>query len=81
MKTNRRKFISSAAAGSLALATMPFSGCSTSETSSSFSSSEMKSRYTRLNEIIREPLLKRELFTDPVIINTLELLRYGRSYL
>ncbi|MBW6501119.1 MAG: mandelate racemase/muconate lactonizing enzyme family protein [Bacteroidales bacterium] len=81
METNRRKFISTAAAASLAAATMPFSGCSTSERSSSFSPSEMKSRYARLNEIIREPLLKKELFTDPVIIDTLELLRYGRSYL
>jgi len=80
MRTNRRKFISTAAAGSLAAATIPFSACS-SVAGSPFSPSELKSRYAKLDEIIKTPLLKKDLFTEPVIIDTLELLRYGRSYL
>lgn len=31
--------------------------------------------YTKLDEVLRQPVLKRELFPDPVMIETLELLR------
>lgn len=38
-------------------------------------------RYARLDEILSQPVLKRELFASPVIIETLELLRYRDSFL
>ena len=38
-------------------------------------------RYARLDEILRQPVLKRELFASPVIIESLELLRYQGSFL
>jgi L-alanine-DL-glutamate epimerase-like enolase superfamily enzyme len=44
-------------------------------------SAEQKSRYARLDEVLTEPVLKRELFPTPVIIETLELLRYQNSFL
>jgi L-alanine-DL-glutamate epimerase-like enolase superfamily enzyme len=34
-----------------------------------------------LDEILRRPVLKKELFSAPVIIETVELLRYGNSFL
>ena len=38
-------------------------------------------RYAILNEILRKPVLKKEFFTTPVIIETLELLRFNNSFL
>ena len=38
-------------------------------------------RYARLDEILRRPVLKRELFDTPVIIETVELLRYQDNFL
>lgn len=37
--------------------------------------------YTKLDEILKQPVLKRGLFTTPVIIETLELLRYQDNFL
>ena len=38
-------------------------------------------RYAKLDEILRQPVLKRELFPTPVVIESLELLRHGDSFL
>jgi L-alanine-DL-glutamate epimerase-like enolase superfamily enzyme len=38
-------------------------------------------RYAKLDAILVQPVLKRELFREPVIIETLELLRYKDSFL
>ena len=40
-----------------------------------------KGRNAKLDEILKQPVLKKELFPDPVIIETVELLRYERSFL
>jgi len=37
--------------------------------------------YPRLDEILKKPVLKKELFSSPVIIETLELLRFNDSFL
>jgi len=81
MKTNRRKFISTAVTGSLAAVTMPLSSCGSNSAGSSGSPADIKARYARLDEIIKQPVLKKELFANPVIIETLELLRFERSFL
>jgi L-alanine-DL-glutamate epimerase-like enolase superfamily enzyme len=71
MKTNRRKLLGGALAGGLA-ASLPRS-CDASETK--------RSAYARLDEILAQPVLKKELFGAPVIIETLELLRYEGRFL
>lgn len=71
MKTNRRKFIGSALAGVVA-ASLPGS-CDGSERN--------RANYARLDEILKKPVLKKELFARPVIIKSVELLRYNRSFL
>lgn len=38
-------------------------------------------RYRILDEILKEPLLKKELFPDPVIIESVELLQYNGKFL
>jgi L-alanine-DL-glutamate epimerase-like enolase superfamily enzyme len=78
METNRRKFIATAVAGGIA-ASLPLS--SNSQNAALISSETLKDKYTRLDEILKQPVFKKELFTSPVIIETLELLRNGNSFL
>ena len=80
MQTNRRTFISTALLGGLAATTLPFSSCG-SKTGSAGSDDEIRSRYAKLDEVLKQPVLKRELFTTPVIIESLDLLRYEGEYL
>ncbi len=80
MKTNRRKFISTAVTGGMAAAALPLSYGGT-KAASDDSGTGLKSRYAKLDEILKTPILKKQLFAAPVIIETLELLRYGNSFL
>jgi len=72
MKTNRRKFIATTLAGGIAASVAPVY---------TFASENIKEKYTKLDEVIKKPVLKKELFTSPVIIETLELLRFKNSFL
>lgn len=72
MTYNRRKFIATSVAGGLAASMIP---------TISFGSEEIKEKYAKLDEIIKKPVLKKELFPTPVIIETLELLRFKNSFL
>jgi L-alanine-DL-glutamate epimerase-like enolase superfamily enzyme len=42
---------------------------------------EPNPRYAKLDEVLRQPVLKRELFPTPVVIESLELLRHGDDFL
>jgi L-alanine-DL-glutamate epimerase-like enolase superfamily enzyme len=77
MKTNRRKFISAAVAGGLG-ATVPPNYCITGLVETE---EEIQSRYSKLDEILEQPVLKKDLFTSPVIIESLDLLSSGNSFL
>lgn len=67
MKTNRRNFITTAAlAGSAAI--LP-SSCKAGKTAET-----IYPDYSKLDEILKQPVLKRELFSSPVIIESVELL-------
>jgi len=71
MKTGRRKFIETGiagAAGSLGL----FTG---------LTDIAVKEKYAILDKTVKEPVLKKEYFRTPVIIDTLELLRLGETFL
>lgn len=80
MKTNRRKFISTAVTGGLAATALPLSYYEKEATSFN-SITDVKLRYAKLDEIIKKPVLKKGLFANPVIIETLELLRFENSFL
>ena len=72
MKQNRRNFLKSASivsAGAISL-----NSCSSDPTA-------QVDDYTVLDEILAKPVLKKELFPDPVIIETLELLRLEDNFL
>jgi L-alanine-DL-glutamate epimerase-like enolase superfamily enzyme len=47
----------------------------------SFSNDELKARFDKLDKILQQPVFKKELFLEPVIIETLELLEYNNGYL
>lgn len=76
MKTNRRQFVKAGVLGGLALP-LPAVAAGTARVPSR----RPNPRYARLDEILKQPVLKRELFAAPVIIETLELLRYKDSFL
>ncbi len=78
MKADRRRFIGSAFAGGLAAAWS--SSCSGSEARKSGSVSH-RPDYARLDRVLNQPVLKKELFAAPVVIKSLELLRYKSSFL
>jgi L-alanine-DL-glutamate epimerase-like enolase superfamily enzyme len=77
MKPNRRKFMNTALAGSLTASSLSCGGPAVEESDSGSGNPH----YARLDEVLQEPVLKRGLFTDPVVIETLELLRYRNSFL
>ncbi len=81
MKTDRRKFISSAVAAGLATSPLVARTVSPGKACERPASSPLKERYSRLDEILKRPVLKKELFAVPVIIETVELLRYNNSFL
>jgi L-alanine-DL-glutamate epimerase-like enolase superfamily enzyme len=71
MKTNRRHFLETAIIGSAAAALPGFS----------FQSETIKGKYAILDKIIEKPVLKKEQFITPVIIESLELLRLKNTFL
>ena len=79
--TSRRQFLTSAVAGGMALACPPAMSACTHGNASSFSGNELQARFDRLDQILKQPIFKKELFPTPVVIETLELLRYNNSYI
>jgi L-alanine-DL-glutamate epimerase-like enolase superfamily enzyme len=76
MKTNRRRFLRANLLGSVAAASPLSALAATTPASRS-----QNPRYAKLDEILGRPVLKRDLFPDPVIIETVELLRYKDDFL
>ena len=77
VKTNRRKFLGSALVGG---AGATLAGCA-SPPAVAAPTAASNSNYPKLDAVLKQPVLKRQLFSTPVIIETLELLRLGDSFL
>jgi L-alanine-DL-glutamate epimerase-like enolase superfamily enzyme len=76
MKTNRRNFLSTAALAGGIAAISPLSSCgSAGKSQSSYPD------YSTLDRALQIPVLKRELFPSPVIIETLELLKDRSNFI
>ncbi|MDO8543624.1 MAG: mandelate racemase/muconate lactonizing enzyme family protein [Opitutaceae bacterium] len=80
MKTNRRTFLSTAAAASLTAPVFSLSARA-GEPAGRGRASDVQARYDRLDQALAQPVLKKELFTSPVIIESVELLRSENSFL
>lgn len=89
-KTNRRDFLSTTSAllaGGAALATAAVSAPGQSPAghgtgkANRGSPPDSEARQAKLTEVLRQPVLKKELFRSPVIIQSVELLRWQNSYL
>ncbi len=78
MRTNRRQFVKANLLGGVAAA-LPLSGFGAEAPRSG--ARALNPRYAKLDEMLRQPVLKRELFPSPVIIEALELLRYKNNFL
>lgn len=79
-KTTRRQFISTAVAGSAGISALPFVSCSSGNASST-EDEQIKARFEKLDQALSQPILKKELFTSPVIIESLDMLEYNGGYL
>jgi L-alanine-DL-glutamate epimerase-like enolase superfamily enzyme len=80
MNTTRRGFL----AGSLISgAGAALSGCRTEPATAARADSApaVNSNYAKLDQVLKQPVLKRELFPTPVIIDTLELIRLDNNFL
>src|ERR1035437_2270789 len=77
MKANRRTFVSTALGGGLAA--LPLGAADSPPPS--LTSAELNARYRKLDEILKQPVLKKQLFSTPVIIDTVELLRLNNSFI
>ncbi len=80
MKISRRQFLSTAGAAASA---SPLTGVSAhgAEANVSHESATVRERTARLLEALRRPVLKKELFPRPVILESVELLRWENSFL
>ena len=76
-KSNRRRFLASALAGG---AGVSLSGCS-GPPAAAAPAIGPNPKYAKLDAVLKQPVLKRELFATPIVIETLELLRLGNSFI
>src|SRR5688500_3856150 len=79
MTTNRRQFLATAVAGTAAAA-LPLSSRA-AHASTNSSREALQAKYAKLDAVLAAPVLKRRLFSSPVIIETLELLRFQNSFI
>ena len=81
MTNSRRRFLTSALAGGAAAALTPIAGGTGRTAAVHVKPEEIQARYAKLDAVLRQPVFKRELFQQPAIIDSLELLHYKNSYL
>lgn len=80
MKSTRRNFITTTLAGGFVAAAAPVSAYNTNKLSSE-EQAQLNTRYARIDEVLEQPVLKKELFSSPVTIESLELLKHENSFL
>lgn len=70
MKVNRRNFLTTLSLTGATAALIPFSSCTSKK-----NVENKYPDYSAIDEALKKPVLKRDLFAEPIIIETLELLR------
>ncbi|MDR1671253.1 MAG: mandelate racemase/muconate lactonizing enzyme family protein [Alistipes sp.] len=87
----RRDFLATTLAGGASLAAFPWLGLQTADAqrpqtvrpvdSPEFSSDELDARYALLDEVLARPVFRRDLFPEPVVVKSIELLERDGRYL
>ena len=80
MKSTRRHFLTKAGAAGLASPLLAVTAHG-AEVTDRVRPPDSEARQARLRDVLRQPVLKKELFKSPVIIESLELLRWENSFL
>ena len=80
MKSTRRHFLAKAGAAGLASPLLAVTARG-AEVTDRVRQPDAEARQARLRDVLRQPVLKKELFKSPVIIESLELLRWENSFL
>ena len=78
MRATRRQFVRTNLLGGLAAA-LPLSAFPANKQESG--PPDQNPRYAKLDEVLNQPVLKRQSFSTPIIIESLDLLRYRDSFL
>ena len=78
MKIRRRQFVKTAFLGSI---TTGVSAAITGADAQKFPGKSLNPKYEKLDEVLKQRVLRRELFSSPIIIESLELLKYKNSLL
>jgi L-alanine-DL-glutamate epimerase-like enolase superfamily enzyme len=81
VRTNRRGFLASALVGAGAALPACSASSATPAPPAAAPTGAPREKYAKLDEVLKQPVLKRELFPSPVVIETLELLRLNNSFL
>jgi L-alanine-DL-glutamate epimerase-like enolase superfamily enzyme len=81
VKSNRRSFLATALTGAAAAALTPKAHAQFLNAPRHGLPGTLKDRDATLDAILKQPVFKRELFKDPVIIESIELLHYEKEYL
>src|ERR1700733_10818708 len=82
MNTTRRRFLKSAlSSGAVAAALPSAAGAQFLNAPRHGLPGTLKERYAKLDTILKQPVFRRDLFPDPVIIESVELLRNKKQYL
>jgi len=77
MKNSRREFLVKSAMGTGLLA----GGLGSCQSNPGALKHDLNEPYQKLDEVMEKPVLKSELFPEPVIIETLELLRHKNNFI
>ena len=72
-KSTRRRFLTAAVTSGAALSLVPHASPDERD--------KIQARYALLDNVLKQPILKKHLFSSPVVIKTLELLEYNGTYL
>jgi L-alanine-DL-glutamate epimerase-like enolase superfamily enzyme len=80
MRATRRQFISTIGSAGAAAPLLGATGLA-AEDAARIRQPDAEARRARLIEILRQPVLRKGLFTSPVVIQSVELLRWETSYL
>jgi L-alanine-DL-glutamate epimerase-like enolase superfamily enzyme len=77
MKNSRRKFLKNSLYTGAALPLLSAKGATFGRSSVG----NISERYVDLDKVLKQPVLKRELFPDPVVIESCDLLHYNGNYM